>query len=516
VALCGLVDLALQRLGVRVRPFDEVGERLQRRGGGRVERDVGEGLGQPVVELVVRPLGPRPGPGDAFECRVDGRLVGVRRDVAGAARHLDAEFAVVGHPQDGREGVRDPDRSVVGRLPDDHRVGAVGALGRHLVGLAVAVVDGLEAVELLDQPVDRVDVEVPLLRGVLREEVPDHRELQELQDLLDGDDGAGRRRERLARQREPLVDHRDRRRPVEHLAGDGLAGRPGALGVVLAERLDVDAEGGPLGGPLEPPGELPLPERRRPGVAAALDHVIARRDVLADVRDGLRLEVDVGDGLGEVAAHLTAGEEGDVVVVDRVLEPGEHRTDPLAALEDVVDLGVELAAVVQVGGGDDVDGDVEGVGGPLEQCREVGAVAVTAAERVGHVRVGPAEVPSEGAGVDRLEADDVPLEVRQGPGQRPQPVAVVGREDLADLPAAVPERLGDVVAAHHLVDVAEVRDAGRRDAALDDDGVCGVAREDLVGDGVGPEGPPRSGPDLVGVSHRGPRRCRRRRRRRRP
>ena len=285
--------------------------------------------------------------------------------------------------------------------------------------------------------------------------------------------------------------------------------------MVLAERLEVHAEGVPLCGPLEAPRELPLPERGGSLVAAAVNGVVAGLDVLADVVDGAGLEVDAGDGLGEVPAVVTPGEEGDVLVVDLVLEAGEDLACGLAVREDATDLLVEPAALVESGVGDDVDGDADRAGGSLEQFGEVVAVGVTAAERVRDVGVRPAEVPPEGAGVDLAETDDVPLEVGQRPRELPEAVAVVGREHLPDLAAVVPERIGDEVAAHYLVEVPEVRDAGRRDPALDHDGVVGVALEYLVGGGVGPEGALAAGPDVVELTHRGPLRCRRTHRRRR-
>ncbi len=129
----------------------------------------------------------------------------------------------------------------------------------------------------------------------------------------------------------------------------------------------------------------------------------------------------------------------------------------------------------------------------------MGAVGITAAEWVRNIRVRLPEVPPECAGVDFPEADDVPVEVGELAGDRPEPVFVVGSEHLSDLVTAVPQHLGDEVAAHNLVEVAEVSHAGGRDAALDDDRFVGVSCLDGVGDGVGPERPGNAAADLVGV-----------------
>ncbi|EMA52267.1 hypothetical protein C451_11995 [Halococcus thailandensis JCM 13552] len=300
---------------------------------------------------------------------------------------------------------------------------------------------------------------------------------------------AGRRRERLAVEREPLVGHRHRRGVVEDGPGDVRAARPRALGVVLAERFEIDVEHLPLGGPLEAPREFSFLESGGPLVATALDRLLAGLDVGTDVVDGAGVEIHTFDGvrLRDVATLGADRAEGDVVVVDLLLILCEHVPCLLAVFEQVVNDVVERTGFVAFGVRDGLDGDIEQFGAPLDQIREMCAVRLTAAEGIGDRGVGLAEVAAERAGVDLAEPDDVTVEVGELAGHLPERIAIVGGEDLSDRPAPLAESLGDEVAACDLVHVAEMGDARRRDAALDDDRVVGLALVDHVGDGFGPE-----------------------------
>ena len=310
---------------------DEVGEVVERGRDVVVELDRGEVGLEAVVVLVFGPLGPVPRLLHAGERGVDRVGVGVVRDVPLVAGEALAEVRVVDHPEDRRERVREPDRLLRRRVvgaPDDERVGALGEGGEVRV-VDLAEVGALEPIEAVDELVEPLDVEVAGLLRVEREEVAQHLGFEQLQELLDRDDVALGGGERLAVEREPLVHHRHGRLLAEDVPRHVDAGGPRPLRVVLPERLEVDAEDAPLGGPLQPPRELPLAERRGALVAAPLDGVAAGVHVGTDVVDGLRVEVDRGHRLRHLPALLADGVERDVLVVDLVLVRREHLADAL-------------------------------------------------------------------------------------------------------------------------------------------------------------------------------------------
>lgn len=224
-------------------------------------------------------------------------------------------------------------------------------------------------------------------------------------------------------------------------------------------------------------------------MATALDRLLAGLDVGTDVVDGAGVEIHAPDGvrLGDVATLGADRAEGDVVVVDLLLILSEYVPCLFAVFEQVANHVVECTGFVALGVRDGFDGDIEQFGTSLDQVREMCAVGVTAAEGIGDRGVGLAEVAAERAGVDLTEADDVAVEIGEFSGHLPERIAVVGGEDLSDRPPALAQCLGDEVAACDLVHVAEMGHARRRDAALDDDRVAGVALFDRVGDGFGPE-----------------------------
>ena len=125
------------------------------------------------------------------------------------------------------------------------------------------------------------------------------------------------------------------------------------------------------------------------------------------------------------------------------------------------------------------------------------AVRLHFSEGVRDVGVRRPEVPAECPGVDLAETDELPVVVRERARHLPEGVSVVAGEHLSDLVAAFAQGLGDEVAPHYLVEVAEVRDARRRDATLDDNRRVRVAGPGcqlsldsalyLVCDLVGPE-----------------------------
>jgi len=494
----GLENLALNFLGIVVR-FDEVRELVQRRLDVLVELHVGQLVALEVVVVgVVGPAGPLASALDPIEGFLDGPLGRVLVDVALAAGDLLAQLWVVGHPQHRGEGVGDADALVVD-LVDQERVDAFGERSFGVVGVDIAEVDPFEAVELVDELVEPLDREVLGLRGVGREEVPQHLGLDQLQHVRDQHHVALRGGEGLAVEREPLVDHRHRRLDVHHVQRDVDAAGPGPLGVVLAERLEVDAQMIPLGDPLEAPGELTLAEADLALVAAALDGAVARLHVGTAVRDGAGLDVDAGHRLGDLAALLADRVERVVGVVDLVLVLREDIASALGVREQIGDGVVEFAPLVELGVRDDVHRNVELLGDARDQRREVLAVGLTAAEGIGDVGVGASEVLPERAGVHVAQIDDLAVEIGELPGELPKRIAVVGGEHLPDLATALAEHLGDEVAQHDLVRVAQMRDARRRDAALDDDRISRITRFDTICYPIGPENVAVARP-LVGVA----------------
>ncbi len=373
------------------------------------------------------------------------------------------------------------------RFVHDHRVHPLGERPFALVGVLLAEVNPLEAVELVHEQVEAVDVEVTRLVRVLGEEVSQHLGFEQFQHLGDEDDVALRGGERLAVEREPLVGHRNRRFEVHHVPGDVLAARPRPFRVVLAERFEVHAERLPLGGPLEAPREFPVPQGRRAFVSTAVDDVVARLQVGADVLDGARVHVELRHRLRHLAALLADGVERDVLLVHLVLILREHLARLLGFSRRSAGHVLELAGRVHLGVRHHVDGDAQEVRTPLDELREVFAVGLTAVERVRDVGVRFPEVASERSRVHVAQFDDVAVQVGEFSGKLSERVPVVGGEDLSNLVAPVAKHLGDEVASHDFVDVAEMGDARRRDAALDDDGVVGVSRLDSVGHLVGPE-----------------------------
>jgi len=261
------------------------------------------------------------------------------------------------------------------------------------------------------------------------------------------------------------------------------------LRVVLAERLEVDAEHVPLAGPLQPPRELPLAERGSPLVAAPFDGIVADVHVGTDVLDSLGVEVDARDRLRDLPALATHRIERDVLAVDLVLILREHLANAVKVREDPPSHVVEGAVGVQLRVRDHLDRNLQSVGIGLQQGGEVGGVRVALAERVRNRGVRLPEVPAERARVDLAEPHDLPVGVRQLPRDLAERVLVVGGEHLPDFVAALAQHRRDEVPSHDLVEVAEVCDPPRRrDAALDHDRLVRVARLDLVGDHVSPEG----------------------------
>jgi len=79
----------------------------------------------------------------------------------------------------------------------------------------------------------------------------------------------------------------------------------------------------------------------------------------------------------------------------------------------VLDGVVELPRFVEVGVRDELDGNPEGLGAVLQDSREVRSIGVTAAEGVGDVGVGFAQIPPECTGVDLAQTDDIPVQIRE-------------------------------------------------------------------------------------------------------
>ncbi len=154
----GLVDCRLDRLAVRA-IGDDVGQRVEGLDRRVVELSLGQVGLQAIVIGVIHALGPVAGAFDPSEGGFDGRLVGVRRDVALVAGQFFPECGVVDHAEDGREGVRQPNRSFVGNVVDNVGIGGLGEVGHRLI-VDPAVGGGLEAVEVVDQLVELRDVKI--------------------------------------------------------------------------------------------------------------------------------------------------------------------------------------------------------------------------------------------------------------------------------------------------------------------------------------------------------------------
>ncbi len=196
---------------------------------------------------------------------------------------------------------------------------------------------------------------------VEREEVPEHLGFEQVEHLRDGDDVAGGRRQRLAVEREPLVHHRHRRLDSEDVLGDVLAGGPRALGVVLAERLEVDAEDLPLAGHSKRHGSFPsrnvaVPSWPQPSMVWSPASTSSQTYSTSPASRSTAVTPSESPTLG------TLGQERDVVVVDLVLILREHVTGPVGAFEHPARDCFELAVGVQLGVRDELHVDADQLG----------------------------------------------------------------------------------------------------------------------------------------------------------
>ena len=111
--------------------------------------------------------------------------------------------------------------------------------------------------------------------------------------------------------------------------------------MVLAERLEVDAESHPLSGPLEPPRKFPLAERRRCLGTTALYLSAARREPGADVADGPRVDVDLPHVVRQTATLGALGHEWHVVIGHVGLIFRQHLVGGVALGERCLGCGLE-------------------------------------------------------------------------------------------------------------------------------------------------------------------------------
>ena len=240
-----------------------------------------------------------------------------------------------------------------------------------------------------------------------------------------------------------------------------LRGQRHRIDQVLAAHLVVDAERAPAHGPVGLPLALDAPARDR------RLHLLARLGV--DVDDGASLGVPLHH---RHLQHLARGRrEGEERRVGGAALGAERRQDDVhhlvVHLEHPHQRRVELACLVALGGRQEFVLEAEAVQEPA-QARVVvrGEARILVAERIGDGRQRLADVRGQH------------LLVRHVVRHLAQAVHVVGEADEARLATTFGQHLegmADHARARDLAEGADVRQAGRAVAGLEDHGFVGGA-----------------------------------------
>ena len=270
---------------------------------------------------------------------------------------------------------------------------------------------------------------------------------------------------------DPLVRDPERGLNPEEDAGRLLARvpRPARGRVVLAERLDVDAEDLPEGGPLEPPVQLAL-----------LDWALPAPPAVALVRNGRAVvhaeRPRLADAVAREAQRLEREPTGRVRMAGPVAV--HELPDLLAALGQILDDRLHLGPCVHVGGADDLHprGEV------VEVVPEVLPVVVDPA------RVAPVGVRDVDQPPGRVLRPGAVRELSDLPRARLPLVLRVQHEAMDHPVAFLLERAADRVSEHDLTaEAADVLKAADGEAGVHDD-VLSILHErpDLVEEFVRP------------------------------